>query len=140
MPEGKNKLRLVIDTNVWVSFAIGRHMDSVSFVVLHPTTEVFASKELLDELTETLKKPKLQKIISSSRRQAALKLIKQSVFVVNPKTQIKFPRDPKDAFLLSLSKECKADFLITGDKDLLSLETFELTEIISLVNFLKKLK
>jgi putative PIN family toxin of toxin-antitoxin system len=49
-------------------------------------------------------------------------------------------RDPKDDFLLALSKEGKADFLITGDKDLLELETYGRTEILSLKKFKERMK
>ena len=33
-------------------------------------------------------------------------------------------RDPKDNYLLALAKDAKADFLITGDQDLLVLKIF----------------
>lgn len=46
-------------------------------------------------------------------------------------------RDPEDNFLLSLALDGKADFLITGDKDLLSLKKFESTEIITIADFEK---
>ncbi len=36
-------------------------------------------------------------------------------------TKVTLSRDPKDDHYLSLCKEAKADFLITGDKDLLSI-------------------
>ena len=36
-------------------------------------------------------------------------------------TKVALSRDPKDDHYLSLCKEAKADFLVTGDKDLLSL-------------------
>ncbi len=44
-------------------------------------------------------------------------------------------RDPKDDFLLSLAKDGKADFLITGDDALLILEKFEETEIVRYSDF-----
>ena len=44
-------------------------------------------------------------------------------------------RDVKDNFLLSLSKDAKADFLITGDYDLLVLKTFEATQIVTMAEF-----
>lgn len=56
-------------------------------------------------------------------------------FVVESKAEI--CRDLKDNFLLSLSKDSKADFLITGDKDLLDLKQFESTKIITMTEFLE---
>ena len=48
-------------------------------------------------------------------------------------------RDPKDNFLLSLSKDGKATYLITGDKDLLALKRFGKTQIITLQKYLSKI-
>jgi len=44
-------------------------------------------------------------------------------------------RDAKDNFLLSLAKDSKADFLITGDKDLLVLKQFEGVQIVTIAEF-----
>jgi predicted nucleic acid-binding protein len=48
-------------------------------------------------------------------------------------------RDPKDLYLLSLAKAADANFLLTGDKDLLVLEWYNLTEIISYSEFIVRL-
>jgi predicted nucleic acid-binding protein len=39
-----------------------------------------------------------------------------------------------------LAKDGKSDYLITGDKDLLVIESFGKTKIISLTDFLEKFK
>lgn len=54
---------------------------------------------------------------------------------VSTKTDVDLCRDPKDNFLLNLSIDGKADFLITGDKDLLVLEKIESTQIVTLAEF-----
>ena len=40
---------------------------------------------------------------------------------VSPATHVVLSRDPKDDHYLSLCKETRAEFLVTGDKDLLSI-------------------
>jgi uncharacterized protein len=45
-------------------------------------------------------------------------------------------RDSKDNFLLSLAVLGNADFLITGDNDLLVLESYQATSIIKLSSFI----
>jgi uncharacterized protein len=45
-------------------------------------------------------------------------------------------RDKKDNYLLALSKASKADYLITGDKDLLMLKVFRGTGIVKMSEFL----
>lgn len=47
-------------------------------------------------------------------------------------------RDPKDNFLLSLSIDGKADFLVTGDSDLLILKKIENTQIVSWAEFISQ--
>jgi len=44
-------------------------------------------------------------------------------------------RDPKDNFLLALAKDGNADYLITGDDDLRSMNQFEKTIIVKLNEF-----
>jgi len=56
---------------------------------------------------------------------------------VKVQAKIEICRDPKDNFLLSLSVDGNADFILTGDKDLLELTTFEGTKIVSITAFLK---
>jgi predicted nucleic acid-binding protein len=52
----------------------------------------------------------------------------------------KICRDPKDDFLLALSKKSKADFLITGDKDLLEIKIYGKTEILTVKKFKEQFK
>lgn len=49
-------------------------------------------------------------------------------------------RDSKDNFLLNLAIDSKADYLVTGDSDLLDIEVIESTEIITINNLINKLK
>lgn len=49
-------------------------------------------------------------------------------------------RDPKDNFLLALAKDGKADYLITGDNDLLVLNKFGKTKIITITNLIEATK
>jgi predicted nucleic acid-binding protein len=45
-------------------------------------------------------------------------------------------RDAKDNYLLALAKDSQADFLITGDQDLLILQQFGITKIVTYQQFL----
>ncbi|WP_339903769.1 putative toxin-antitoxin system toxin component, PIN family [uncultured Cyclobacterium sp.] len=48
-------------------------------------------------------------------------------------------RDPKDNFLLNLAIDGKADYLVTGDKDLLILEKLKNTRIITFRSLLEEI-
>jgi len=45
-------LRLVIDTNVWVSYLIGKHTKKLEEIILDNTNKIFASSQLLNELLQ----------------------------------------------------------------------------------------
>jgi putative PIN family toxin of toxin-antitoxin system len=54
-------------------------------------------------------------------------------------SKIKKCRDPKDDFLLSLAVDSKADYLLTGDNDLLDLKRVGKTKIITFTDFIMKI-
>ncbi|MEZ4972860.1 MAG: putative toxin-antitoxin system toxin component, PIN family [Cyclobacteriaceae bacterium] len=57
--------------------------------------------------------------------------------LVTVRSDIKICRDPKDNFILSLANDGKANFLVTGDKDLLTIKKIGRTKIIGFSEFLK---
>jgi putative PIN family toxin of toxin-antitoxin system len=61
--------------------------------------------------------------------------IQDFIEMVRIKSKIDICRDVKDNFLLNLAVDGKADYLITGDKDLLILEQIENTKIITMNEF-----
>jgi len=64
--------------------------------------------------------------------------VQQRAIFVNVTTPLQnWCRDVKDNYLLALSKDADADYLITGDKDLLVLKQFENTLIVTLAQFLE---
>ena len=60
--------------------------------------------------------------------------------LIEVKSIVTICRDPKDNFLLALAKDGKADYLITGDKDLLDLKKFGKTKIKTITNFIDETK
>jgi len=64
--------------------------------------------------------------------------IKNEAEFIEVTSDIRLCRDPKDDFLLSLAKDGKATHLITGDKDLLDIETFGATKIVTIADYLSK--
>lgn len=64
-----NAVNVVVDTNVWVNMALGSQVVSVQMAQIIQDTDVsiFISAELLEELTDTLTKPKLQRYLSTVR-------------------------------------------------------------------------
>ena len=133
-----NLVRLIIDTNIWISFLISDKYQKLDKVLSHPKTTILFSIELLEEINRVATFPKLKKYFSLNAVEEMLLSLEDYVELVKVKSKVEICRDPADNFLLALSKDGEAIFLITGDQDLLDLETFGITKIISLTNFLNR--
>jgi uncharacterized protein len=131
-------LRIVIDTNWYISASINRTSRRKLFSVLsNPKIAVFYSDELLDEYKRVITRKKFASVINTSQANRFIRLTTKILIkaeVIN-KTFSK-SRDIKDNYLLSLSESCNAHFLITGDDDLLVLQKHVLTKIITFAEFL----
>jgi putative PIN family toxin of toxin-antitoxin system len=138
MPKNK-PLRLVIDTNLWISFIISRKLNQLEPILLAKNTRILFSSELVQELEATITKPKLQKYFSENALEEMLNAFDPYIDFITVKSKVKICRDPKDDFLLSLAKDGKANYILTGDNDLLELCKFEQTEIIKITDFFKKI-
>ncbi len=55
-------LRLVVDTNLWISFLISDRQKRLDALISLKKVQFVFSTELLDEINKTITKPKLKKI------------------------------------------------------------------------------
>ena len=95
------------------------------------------SKELLEEFLEVAQRPKFRRFFTAKDIELLLETIQEYAEFIKVKTNIEVCRDSKDNFLLSLSIDGNADYLLTGDNDLLELENCGNTQIVTISNFLK---
>ena len=96
------------------------------------------SNELLEEFLEVSERPKFKKFFKKSDMKTLLTQIETFGELIKVESKINECRDPKDNFLLSLSVDSKADFLVTGDSDLLVLGKIKETEIITWQEFISQ--
>lgn len=131
------KTVLVIDNNLWVSYFFGKHVQNYIDQILSDTRfELLISQKGIDELNIVLKRPKFQKYINEEHIETLISLIRGRSIFVNVSSKFILSRDSKDDYLLSLCFDGHADFLITGDIDLLILEKFEQTTILKVADFI----
>ena len=133
----KGKIRVVFDTNWWVSFVINRFKSQLSDALVNPRLRFYSSAELDKEIFETLDLPHLQKFVRPEIKAEFLALYPAVVAKVPVFSEVALCRDPKDNFLLALSQDAQADYLVTGDKDLLVLGKFGKTRILKMTDFLE---
>lgn len=128
-------MRVVIDTNLWVSFLITGNFKQLETLLFAGGLTILLSEELLDELEATIRKPKLRKYFGPDALNEMLTVFDPYVEIIDVRSEVKVCRDPDDDFLLALAKDGRADYLLTGDSDLLVLGSFGKTRILSMSDF-----
>lgn len=84
-------------------------------------------------------RPKLQKYFPQSKVSELIDFLKIMGLSIDICSEVSLCRDEKDNYLLALAKDSQADFLITGDKDLLVLQQFESTKILTYQQFFQEI-
>lgn len=130
--------RVIIDTNLWISFLITRSFSRIDRLITSNKLRLIFSKELLSEFIDVSGRPKLQKYFDVSDLVQLLDSIDNFSEIISVRSKINICRDIKDNFLLSLAVDSKADYLITGDKDLLILKKIARTKIVTISQYLGK--
>ena len=126
-----NTMRVVTDTNIRISFLIGKALTGLSDAIICNQVRVLFSNDLFHELIEVLKRPKFKKYFPESAIENLITLLYEKIELVDITSHFDDCRDAKDNFLLDLSVSGHANYLITGDADLLILNPFRGVEIIS---------
>lgn len=134
MPKSK-KYRIILDTNLWISCLISKRLNKIIDLFHQDNITLVFSEELLGEFTEVARRPKFKKYFSVNDIENLLRLFDVYGELINVISDVDVCTDKKDNFLLSLSKDGKADFLVTGDAHLLIIKQFEHTEILTYTEF-----
>uniref|UniRef100_UPI00404B6605 putative toxin-antitoxin system toxin component, PIN family n=1 Tax=Flavobacterium sp. TaxID=239 RepID=UPI00404B6605 len=132
--------KIILDTNLWISFLISKDLQQIDPLIEQKKVILIFSNELIEEFIDVVNRPKFVKYFSKSDIEKILRYFDQYGKLFEVKSDFKICRDEKDNFLLNLSVDSKADFLITGDRDLLVLEKIQNTEILSFSDFIKRIK
>ena len=133
-------IKVIFDTNVWISFLIGKRLGIIKEYISNENIKIITTSQLINEIKIVTSRPKLKKYFPVESVNKLIELLEtiSNKVEISPKNFIN--RDPKDNFLLDLIEFSKADYLVTGDKDLLIHNPFKSAEIISPVNFESVLK
>jgi len=122
--------RIVLDTNVLVSATIVKdsNPDKVLQLWRRGEVELITSPLLLEEFADVLTRPNIQKLQWMSPEEAA-----ELVYEFSHATQVApgeltltgISRDPKDDMVISAAVEMNADYIVSGDDDLLTLKEYK---------------
>lgn len=117
-------MRVVVDPNVLISAAISSAGPPRAIIDAWTggRFELVASPKLLDELRDVLHRPKLRRWISMQLADEFIDGLAQDAMIApDPPAPSGLSRDPDDDYLIALARAAHADYLASGDRDLLDL-------------------
>lgn len=117
-------VRAVVDTNVTISAALCAGTSRKIWLSFQEgKISLIFSSSMLEELTRTFRKPKIAKLINEDEAKKMLLFIELFAEFVEPSKEILLCRDPADNHIIATALAAKANFIISGDDDLLSLKS-----------------
>jgi putative PIN family toxin of toxin-antitoxin system len=128
-------IKIVIDTNVLISFLIGKTLKGLQNYIDDRSIQIYTCIEQIEELLEVFNKPKIKKYINSEHSFEFIELLTEKAILEKIDNIIPFCRDPKDDYLITLALQADCNYLVTGDDDLLSLSKIDRLQIITFSDF-----
>ena len=133
-------MRLVLDTNVVASALLWDGAPrQLLRIGLGDDCLLFTSTPLLIELTDILSRPKFKKKIAASLLSVdqLVDLYATMVALVRPAPVPRLAPDPDDDVVIATALAAKANFVVTGDRALLSVAEYEGGRIIPVAEALQ---
>jgi uncharacterized protein len=131
--------KVVLDTNILISALIhqGTAREFV-YLLLYNQIKIVSSNYIIKELETVLKKNKFKNKTVFKQIETLLK--KETLYVkIKPKLKTSIVKDPKDHPILQTTQKSQANFIITGDKNLLSLKKAGKIKVVSMNQLKSKL-
>ncbi len=133
-------LRIVLDTNVLVSATIrnGKPRKLLQGGI-DGKYQILSSMGILGEISEVLQRPKFEMTRDDVIRivSALIEIVENVHVTSNLKVA---SSDPDDDMLINTAHDGNADYIVSGDHDLLDLKEFEGIKIVSVNRMLKILE
>ena len=131
----KKENRVIIDTNIFISFLIGKRLKELKNHIVDFKVKLLFCDQVINEIRIVTQRPKLKKYFPKQDVEDLIDLIQTIGDHFKIADELNICRDSKDNFLLELAIAGKADYLVTGDSDLLLLQKFKNTTIITFKDF-----
>lgn len=130
-------MKVIIDTNLWISFLIGHQTQVVRRMLTDLRFDVYVCERLIEEIRDVASRDKIRKRVPPADVEDLLSIIHAFCQFVTIQTEVSLSalRDPKDLYLLALAETIDADYIVSGDADLTDIGQYQLTKIIKLADF-----
>jgi putative PIN family toxin of toxin-antitoxin system len=128
---------VVLDSNIYISGIIfGGNPRKIIDLVIEGKIKLCISSDILIEIKEVLERDKFG-FSSDITQQIILEIESLSEFITPTKKHSAVKRDAGDNIIIDCAVEADADYIITGDDDLLSLKKYKRIKIINAGDFIK---
>ena len=132
-------VRVVVDTNVLVSALINHGKPRKLVLKLLEEHTVILSRQMLAELADVLAREKFNVKSSQADRFLASLVRKSKIVPASSRFKV-ITEDPDDDVVLNTAYKGKADYIVTGDRHLLNLKEFKMTQIVQVTRMLEILR
>ncbi len=134
-------MKVVLDTNVFISAFLSADSppDRIVRAWRRGDFELITSAPLLYELTTVLARPHIATRLGWTPEERAFTIaaLREAATTVLPtKTIDAIPSDPSDNRILEAAVTAQADYIVSGDQDLLNLQEFQGIQIVTPARFL----
>jgi uncharacterized protein len=137
-------VKVVLDTNVIVSGAISRQGPPGRIIAFwrEQRFTLLISGNLLSEIARVFTYPRVRRYItwSADEERDFLAYLTPAASLVHPTERVNIINDEPDNRLLEAAAAGEADFIVSGDTDLVELREFEGTRIITPAAFVTMLE
>ena len=126
-------IKVVLDTNVLVSALIRTGKPrALLFEIVRGNAQLILSRGILQELAEVAADDKIRKYVEEEDVTRFLRIIGSTAKIVTIKSRFKVvKKDPSDDLFLRTAYDGGADYIVSGDKHLLSLKEFKGIKILT---------
>lgn len=133
---------VVLDTNVYVSGILTTSTPPAKILHAWETNVItlVLSEPILSEIKDVLTRPYFARHLKWTREQLNQYIddLRLVAVVVHGTTPVTVCRDPKDNMILSAALEAGADYIVSGDEDIIVLGEFRTIPILTPREFVRK--
>ena len=138
------KVKVVLDTNVWVSILFKKALAGEFLPLIEAgRIDVYLSNQLLRELATVLTYPRIVEVLEKADvdPRTVLSVILKSAKLIAVRSPVnELRQDPADNRVSECASSAGAEFIVSGDTHLLSLNEFRGIRIVSPRDFLDIMK
>lgn len=133
--------RIVLDTNIFISafFWEGNETELIRKIE-QGNANLFVSLDIIEEIENVIERPKFVEAMKKANQTHAKimnKIVAISHIIIKSEYSVEISRDKKDDKFINCALSANADYIISGDNDLLVLEKYKQIKIIKTVDILK---